>query len=137
MSESALPDIPGGNTLIEWFGRVPHFHDGYLPDITVSGSGGGTGLIRIHAWNMTSEVDARGYLILDKHAVVTMALEGVNRINLTDLDMVPAIIFSMEFTKSGEHVCIEWDTSYGLSRSITAKHVQVSLTPGKPEADLG
>ena len=137
MSVSALPDIPGGKVLIDWFGHVPRFHDGNLLNIMLSGSDGGTGLMRIHAWNMTSEVDARGYFILHKHAVVTLALKGVNSINLTDTDMVPAIIFDMDFTKAGEHVRIEWDTSYGMSGFITAKNVQISLTPGKPESDSG
>ncbi len=38
---SILHDIPGGTQLIEWFGRVRRFHDGYLLEISFSGGGGG------------------------------------------------------------------------------------------------
>lgn len=135
MSESALPDIPGGKALIDWFGRVPRFHDGELLEVVLSGTGKGTGLLRIHAWNMTDEVDAQGYVVLDKHAVVTLALEGVSRVDCTDFDMVPAIILDMQVTRSGEHVRVEWDASYGLYGSVTASHMQISFEPETPEQD--
>ena len=34
MSGSALHDIPGGEALFDWFGRVPRFHDAKLLEIT-------------------------------------------------------------------------------------------------------
>jgi len=42
---------------------------------------------------MTDEVDAGGYFVLERHAVVTLAREGVSAINCADFDMVPGIIF--------------------------------------------
>jgi hypothetical protein len=55
---------------------VPRFHDAELFEITFFGKGAGR--LCIHAWNMTDKVDAQGYFVLDKHAVVTLALEGVS-----------------------------------------------------------
>ena len=124
---SILHDIPGGEALFAWFGRVPHFHDAELLEIGFSGKGAGK--LRIHAWNMTDEVDARGYFILDKHVMVTLALEGVSAIDCTDFDMIPGIISDLEITKSGEHFRIEWDASYGITGSITAKQVRITLEP--------
>ncbi|RUM17490.1 hypothetical protein EFQ99_34175 [Rhizobium vallis] len=129
-STSILNDIPGGKPLLEWFGRVPRFHDAYLLEITFSN---GAGLLRIHAWNMTNEVDAKGYFILDKHAIVTLTLEGVSAINCIDFDMVPGIIYGLEITKADEHFRVEWDSSYGVDGFVTAKDIRIDLVPGKPD----
>ena len=96
---------------------------------------GSAGLLRIHAWNMTDEVDAKGYFVLDKHAIVTLTLEGVSAINCADFDMVPGIIFDLEITKVDEHFRVEWSASYGVTGFVTARHVRINLVPGKPDGD--
>jgi hypothetical protein len=125
-----LHDIPGGEALFDWFGRVPRFHDAKLLEIIFSGKG--SGLLRIHAWNMTNKVDARGHFVLDKHVVVTLALEGVSVISCTSFDMVPAIIFDLEITSLDQGFRLEWSASYGVSGSISAKEVRITLEPGEP-----
>ncbi|HVJ54009.1 MAG TPA: hypothetical protein VM689_16185 [Aliidongia sp.] len=126
---SIMQDIPGGEALLSWFGRVPRFHDAELLEVSFFGKG--AGLLRIHGWNMTDEVDTQGYFVLDKHAVVTLALEGVSAINCTDFDMVPGIIFDLEITKTSGLFRIEWSASYGVTGSVAAKQMQITLEPGK------
>jgi hypothetical protein len=46
--------------------------------------------------------------------------------------MVPGIIFELEIIRAGEHFRIEWSASYGVTGSVTAKQVQITLEPGKP-----
>jgi hypothetical protein len=130
MSGPALHDIPGGEALFDWFGRVPRFHDAELLEITFSGKG--SGLLRIHAWNTTNKVNARGYFVLDKHVVVTLALEAVSAIDCTNFDMVPAIILDLEITRIDQGFRLEWSASYGASGSISAKEVRITLEPGEP-----
>jgi len=130
-STSFLHDIPGGKPLLEWFGRVPRFHDAKLLEINFSSNG--AGLLRIHAWNMTDKVDAKGYFVLDKHAIVTLTLEGVRAINCTDFDMVPGIIFDLEIAKADEDFRVEWSASYGVTGLVIAKHARINLAPGKPD----
>ncbi len=129
--KSILHDIPGGEALVEWFGHAPRFHDAHLLEIAFSGEG--TGLLRIQACNMTDRVDAKGYFVLDKHATVTFALDGVSAINCVDFDMIPAIIFDLEITRLDEHYHIEWSASYGVAGCITAKHIRIGLAPGRPD----
>ena len=38
---SILHDIPGGKALVDWFGRVPSFHDAELLEITFPGKRAG------------------------------------------------------------------------------------------------
>ncbi len=130
-SRSILHDISGGKPLLEWFGRVHRFHDAKLLEITFSSNG--AGLLRIHAWNMTDEVDAKGYFVLDKHAIVTLTLGGVSAINCVDFDMVPGIIFDLEITKVDEHFRVEWSASYGVTGLVAARDIQINLGPGKPD----
>lgn len=129
-SSSAINDIPGGSSLIEWFGRVHRFHDAVLLEMNFPGKG--IVSLRIHAWNMTDEIDAKGYFILEKHAVVTLTLEGVSAINCTDFDMVPAIIFDLDIAKSDEGIRVAWSASFGVEGSLVARHARLDLIPGKP-----
>lgn len=110
-------------------GAYSRFHDAKLLEITFSS---GTGLLRIHAWNITDELDASRYFVLDKHAIVTLTLESVSAINCIDFDMVPGIIHDLEITKVDEHFRVEWDSSYGVAGFVAAKHIRIDLVPGKP-----
>lgn len=128
-----LRDIPGGKSLLDWFGRVPGFHDAELFELRFPERGSGT--LRIHAWNMTNKVDANGYFICDRHAIVTLSLRGVSAIQCTDFDMVPGIISDLEITKVDEYFRVEWSASYGVTGLITARHARIDLSPGKPSLD--
>ncbi len=124
-----LYEIPGTRTLVEWFGRVPRFHDAELLEVTFSHMG--TGLLRVHAWNTTEKVDAQGVFVLDKHATVTFRLEQVSEINCTDFDVMPAIIFDLEIIQMNAQIRIEWNASYGVSGFVVAKRLAIDLVPGR------
>ena len=128
--ESILHSIPGGTALIDWFGRVPHFHDAKLLDLALSNKEIST--LRVHTWQMTDQTDAQGYYILDKHVVVTITLQAVTHVALDDFDMMPGIIYSFEITKTDNGYQLTWDASYGVSGLLRAKQVSLNLMPGKP-----
>ena len=67
------PDIPGAAGVLAWFGYWPSFHDAEGLSITLDRSH--PSRIVVHTWNRTDEVDARGYFVLDEHAIVTFVLE--------------------------------------------------------------
>ena len=48
--------------------------------------------------------------MLDKHAVVTIALETVTYVGLTDFNL-PGIIFDLEITRIDSGFQLEWDGS--------------------------
>ena len=68
-AETTYASIPGGLDLVAWFGRVPSFHDAEIVSLSLHRRA--PSMLSIHAWNMTKEVDDRGYFVLDRHAVVT------------------------------------------------------------------
>ncbi|MBP0581348.1 hypothetical protein J8I29_18610 [Labrys sp. LIt4] len=127
---SILHELPGGEELLAWFGRVPRFHDGHLLEIAFFGKG--QGLMRIHAWILTDKADDDGHLLTEKHAVVTFALEGVSTIECSDFDMVPGIIFELDVTRVEQGLRFEWSASYGVNGTVTARQARITLEPGKP-----
>lgn len=131
---SALPDIPGGADLIEWFGFVPNFHDGSV--LFAEFVDGGKGEIRIHAWRMTDQTDERGYFILDRHAVVTFSFDDVRDIKLRDINEFGGI-FDLSLTAIDDGFRIQWENTCGhdgpgIEGSVAARRVSVSFVPGKP-----
>ena|SRR5690349_10484292 len=129
MSEVAHKNISGLDELVAWFGRIPRFHDAKILGVSLHTDQPST--IRIHAWQMTDEKDEKGYFILDRHVVVTISLEQVTSISLTDFNL-PGIIYDLELSNSGDEVQIAWTGSYGVDGTLRAKRARIDLKPGKP-----
>jgi len=131
---SALPDIPGGTELIDWYGFVPNFHDGLVLSVTLASDGPGE--IRIHTWRMTDRTDERGYIILDKHAVVTFSLEDIRAVDFRNFNE-PTAIHDLLLTAAEGGFEIQWINvcghgGPGIEGSVTARRVGVSFVPGEP-----
>ncbi|NYD92232.1 hypothetical protein [Sphingomonas melonis] len=133
--------LPGGAAIIDWFGFMPSFHDAHLADLTISN---GTATIKIDAFRMTSEVDERGYFILDRHAQVTIAIGKVSGLLLRG--DAQSIISQLGIRRIAEdrkisNTCVgpragdfevSFDTSYGMEGTIFGEEVVLSLTPENP-----
>jgi hypothetical protein len=85
MSDTALQNVVGVERLVQWFGRMPRFHDAKLLSIALHSDKPST--LRVHAFQMTDKVDPQGYFVLERHAVVTLSLEEVTSVSLTDFDL--------------------------------------------------
>ncbi|MEO0691349.1 MAG: Imm50 family immunity protein [Pseudomonadota bacterium] len=67
--------IPGGKELLQWFGRVPSFHDAEVLEPSLVRSG--PTVLSIYTRNITNSIDANDYFIQKNHAVVTFELDGI------------------------------------------------------------
>jgi hypothetical protein len=130
MTDTIFREIPGGQTLVDWFGRVPRFHDANLLDIILASKG--TSTLQISTWRMTDKLDDRGYYVLDKHAVVTIDLWEVTYVALTEFNL-PGIIFDLQITKADAGFEIAWSGSYGVSGILRAQRISIAFRPGGPE----
>ncbi len=132
------PDIPGADELVRWFGYWPSFHDAEVLSIELNRSAGVR--IRIYAFERTSEVDASGYYVLAKHAIVTFLLEGFTRneegITNTRIDFFNARNYLngvlVEKTTGGYVLTLE--AVYGVDGGFSCERMSVSYKPGKPDA---
>lgn len=129
MDKTVLHTIPGGQALIEWFGRVPYFHDAELLEINLATKGQSS--LRIHAFQMTNTVDERGYFALDKHVIVTITLDSVTHVSLSDFNL-QGIIGALEVTRVADEIQLAWDVSYGVQGMLRAKQARIDLQPGQP-----
>jgi hypothetical protein len=129
MPESVWDRIPGGQALIDWFGRVHRFHDAELFEINLASTG--SSVLRMRTFQMTDKVDDRGYFILEKHAVVTITLDQVTHVSLTSFNL-PGIVFDLEVTRFEDVLQVAWSGSYGVEGTLRAKHLQIGFVPLKP-----
>src|SRR5580658_104095 len=79
---AAIEAVAGARELFDWFGYWPDFHDAEI--IRLRLEAGAPSSILIHTWEMTNEIDAKGFYELRKHVVVEFVIEAISTINLQD-----------------------------------------------------
>jgi hypothetical protein len=143
-AETIYASIPGGPDLVAWFGHAPSFHDAEIVSLSLHRRA--PSMLSIHAWNMTKEVDDRGYFVLDKHAVVTFTLEDILDLQLDGFSH-QNVVFGLRlrhapdrpdrrpfywFEPSPSDYEIELEPCFGLEGRIRCRRVSVAFVPGKP-----
>jgi len=75
----------------------------------------------LHTWEMTSEVDARGYYVLQKHVLIIFEFAGVHKASLERFNS-DNILFGMDITREANsdsfHVVL--DSVMGMSGEFSA-----------------
>jgi len=147
--ETIYASIPGGSNLLESFGHVPNFHGAEIVSFSLHRRA--PSVLTIHAWNTTRQVNNRGYRILDKHAVVTFALEDVMDLQLKGFNH-QNVISGLHLRRAPERPDrrpfygldpspkdyeIELERCLGLDGIIRCRRVLVDFIPGKPDDTRG
>jgi hypothetical protein len=128
----ALEAVTGARELFDWFGYWPDFHDAEI--IRLRLEAGAPSSILIHTWEMTNEIDAKGFYELRKHVVVEFVIEAISTINLQD-PWDHSILFDLSIDKSDSGFRLSFSSSYGLSGTIEAQGLSLRITPGKPSQE--
>jgi hypothetical protein len=132
------PQIEGAQIVLNWFGYWPSFHDAEVVSILLDRSG--KSKVRVHAFEMTSEVDANGYFVSTKHAIITFELEGFvsDETGSTHLNW-----FNHQNVLSGASVRqvvggyeLVLDGIYGVDGSLYCEKLNVTLEPGIPPGSI-
>lgn len=147
-SPDVLNSIPGGPELLAWFGYVPSFHDAEIIDLHLNRTGAST--LRIHTWDMDPNRRTEDWPPFGKHVIVTFTFEDIMGLNLEDFSPQNVIMglevrcvkeerhsFGMTWLNNPppppEFYEIDLLPIYGLSGTIRARRVSISLTPGKAQ----
>lgn len=131
--------LPGGQQVLDWFGFVPTFHDASLRRIEITSK---SVVIEIEAFRMTSEVDAKGYFVLDRHALVTLRCSSVTGISLRG-SATGTIILQLNIQKIGTKPPdwdqydgpevgdyeVKFDSACGFDGSIFGRELSFELVP--------
>jgi hypothetical protein len=126
---NAIQEVAGVEALLQWFGKWPSFHDAEVLSLELNRVG--ASCVRIHTWEMTNELDANGFYVLRKHAVVSFFLDRLKNIELSEFSS-QNVIFGLSVTRSAEGLQLFLDPSYGVGGTLTAEAIRVKIEPGKP-----
>ena len=145
-NSSIYHEVPGGPDLVRWFGRAPSFHDAEILSLHLRRKG--ESVLRVHGWIMTGEARDDGYLLLDKHAVVTFTLQGILDLQLEGFsvqNVIAGLVLRRALDRPDrrgylssnplpEDIEIELAHCFGLSGLIRAHSVAITFEPGQPNA---
>ena len=136
--DEVFAGLVGGQSIRDWFGYVPSFHDATLDRLALEDR---NATLTVRCFRMTSEIDPSGYFVLDKHAFVTIHLEEVTGLSLVgDASSIiselgirhvkgdPPRFENCGGPSEGEFE-VKVESSYGLEGSIYARHVRLALAP--------
>lgn len=122
--------IHGAKELHGWFGYWPNFHDAEILSLHLNRAG--TSTMNIHTWEMTKEVDTKGFYVLSKHVVVAFAMKEIFDLSLngfTQQNVVSSL--GIEKVENGYRLIL--GDCFGLGGRIDARDLSIALTPGKPK----
>ena len=136
--------VEGSHKVEQVFGRWPTFHDAEVLSITLDRKACGTNrgpTIRftVHAFEMTAEVDARGYYVRRNHVLVTFALYAAAVVQLQDFG-IQNVLSSLHFSRPAQP--IESDLTvevalagiYGVHATFQCARAEVvAVEPYDPE----
>ena len=139
--------VPGGPELLRWFGQTPTFHDAEILSLELRRKG--QSFLRLHGWINTGQVGPDRFFVLDRHAIVTFALEGVMDMRLDGFsrqNVIYGLILrrapdrperrnTLSLKPLPEDIEIELEPCYGLEGFIRARSVSITFKPGKPDAE--
>jgi hypothetical protein len=142
---SIYHSVPGGSDLLAWFGQVPSFHDAEILSLHLCRRG--QSVLRLHGWITTSKDGHDGYLVLDKHAVVTFMLEGVMDLQLdgfSSQNVIGGLTLRrapdradrrpyLTLAPLPEDIEIQIEPCFGMDGLIRARSVAITFEPGKPD----
>jgi hypothetical protein len=126
---AAVEAVTGAHELFDWFGYWPDFHDAEV--ICFRLEAGAPSSIVIHTWEMTNQVDAKGFYQLRKHVVVEFVIEGISTISLQD-PWDHSILLDLGVDKTEAGFRLSFSSAYGLSGTIEAQTLSLRIKPGKP-----
>jgi hypothetical protein len=128
----AWNDVEGFQTLADWFGSTPTFHDGQVLSLDIDFPR--EAVLVIHAWRIMDRVDADGYFETEQDFVATIRMGGVTKLDLeTDYDG-PGIVSALTTVALGDEIQLQIYSSLGVEGRIKAQRASIAFLPGKPEA---
>lgn len=133
-TKKAMPDIQNSQALTTIFGEWPSFHDAEVVSISLNRHfrKGASLEATIHLWQMTSEVDAKGYFV-SKNSTLTVLrfddivlelLEGFNHQNVLSELLISEIAPAAEGNAGCEYEVV-FNPSFGCGAVFNCRSIQV------------
>ena len=121
------------DAVVKAFGYWPSFHDAPVLDFHYDAEGTGMVTFTVHGWEMTPEVDERGYFRLIKHHLVELTFRDISEADLERFTSMGNILFELgfspgeEFKRSGQfRVTLDSAIGGNLCGSFSARRGEVA-----------
>lgn len=128
-----MDEIREAQRLTEIFGRWPSFHDAEVLRVRLDHAAdlGAALEADIHLFEMTSEVDQRGYFVLRHHTLVTLRFDGLVGLDLHWFDTQNVIAgLTIEKVAEPEQPGLIWhvelDSSVGMEATFDCSAITVA-----------
>jgi hypothetical protein len=140
--DEQLVSIENAGSLESVFGAWPSFHDAEVLRVVLDRSGDDWPTLEaaIHVFEMTSEVDSKGFYVLRNHTEVLLRFTGVVATRLQWFNH-QNVLSSLEISElnpnehEGRVIRVEMPSSYGLEAEFDCKRAIVaSVRPYGPAA---
>src|SRR5277367_978093 len=95
----APPYLRNTDAVLNAFGYWPRFHDAPVVAYNYDRAGHGAVELTLHGWEMTSEVDSRGFFKLTKHHLVRFGFKLITNPNLPKFAS-GNILFGLDFSNA-------------------------------------
>jgi hypothetical protein len=123
----APPNIPGAETLVEWFGIWPSFHDAEIMSLCIDRERQASSM-RIRAFTLSDRIDSNGRFVREREALVVFDFAGIKSLHIEGEDADTQNVISsllVEETDGGYRVVL--GPCYGLAGEIVVKDLRVKL----------
>ena len=121
--------------VLDVYGQWPLFHDAEVSTYVAATSESQSLALTLHTWQMTNEVDAKGYFVLRKHTLVSFRFDGIFDVEMAAFG-ADNILFGMKFFpgSGGSSFRVVLDSVMDKSGSFSARKGEViSVIPCTPD----
>ncbi|MBX3561750.1 MAG: hypothetical protein KF780_08035 [Sphingomonas sp.] len=122
-----IDTIPGWQSVIDWFGYSPNFHDAEVVSIELQRDPEAS-YVRVHAWRTNSDTTEQGHYRQDRHALVTYSLKRITSLRLSGWNH-QNVLSGLWVDRSEEGYVLHLPESYGVDGEVVAAEISVSIKP--------
>lgn len=127
--------IEASQKLTMIFGRWPSFHDAEVIEFSLRRDEASAVILTtiVHLWDMTSEVDQKGFYVLRNHTLVTIRFHDVEDIKMEGFNH-QNVIFGLEILEEEPSrgippsFTVSFDPSYGIDAAFKCTRIEVVET---------
>jgi hypothetical protein len=142
-------EIKQSNLLVDIFGRWPSFHDAEVISIELFRDPSKVSepnlRAKIHVFEMTPEVDDRGFYVLKNHVLVTFLFRGIDENTVKEFNQ-QNVLWELAIVDISSRQLerlrfeIHFASSFGVEAEFKCRSVEVEtvacFTPGENDEDL-
>jgi hypothetical protein len=112
--------------VVDLYGQWPMFHDATVSNYVAPTQESQSLAITVHTWQMTDKVDANGYFVLEKHALVSFRFDAIFDVEMAAFD-ADNILFGIKLSPSSDSSSfrVVLDSVMDKSGSFSARRGEV------------